>query len=382
MATRDKTREATIAGCRCEPMPAVGLGNIKNDNGTALRTAKVKQAIIGLAGTSTDVRTYSPIDKPLVERLFRLLEEMILNNLPGYTGGKPGAIPGYDANKSGVLDEEELYAEITRFFVDEYPYLPHYGMELAGRRPIDVYHYVEQNRGVFKPLDADDRRIQQGLKFEVTPSKMGVKVCGGMTFTSGELLKLKEFRRTGSKKVEVFLDPGNLREVTVIIPGNPKKFRATNTFTAFHQLTLAEFTDVMESYRRNNPADLQLHNDRIAASREARRKKMKETEKKFGVVSSSMSLEKLRQQADDIMGGADLVPTTSNRPTAEPGSLTDGGSRPGLLPIGQQSVIDHDDSSASKAMLDDEIASPSKPSETLAPEKKTTNFVHSKKKEK
>jgi len=42
-----------------------------------------------------------------------------------------------------------LYAEITRFFVDEYPYLPHYGMELAGRRPIDVYHYVEQNRGVF-----------------------------------------------------------------------------------------------------------------------------------------------------------------------------------------------------------------------------------------
>src|SRR5690606_14224646 len=108
MSTRDKTREKRIYGCEGDPMPAMSLGMVRNDNGTGLRNTVVKTALLGVAAGNTDVRTHASADKPFVERMFGTTESMLFKLVHGYTGRKPGELPGYDASQSGVLDVDLL----------------------------------------------------------------------------------------------------------------------------------------------------------------------------------------------------------------------------------------------------------------------------------
>lgn len=86
MATRDKTREKRIYGCEGEPMPAIGIGHVKNDNGPGLRNAEVIGALMGMGAMNTVVRTYAATDKPYIERMFGTIESILLKLLHGYTG--------------------------------------------------------------------------------------------------------------------------------------------------------------------------------------------------------------------------------------------------------------------------------------------------------
>ena len=162
MATRDKTREKRIYGCEGEPMPAMGLGMLRNDNGTGLRNAEVKTALMAIASANTDVRTYASADKPYVERMFGTSGSLLLKLLHGYTGRKAGEPSGYDAKKSGVLDIDLLYEILTKFFIDEYPSLRHMGVGMGGGRPAEVYKELNETREIFRPLDEDLRRIHLG----------------------------------------------------------------------------------------------------------------------------------------------------------------------------------------------------------------------------
>ena len=101
MATRDKTREKRIYGCDGDPMPALGLGLVRNDNGTGLRNKQVKEILMATAAANVDVRAYASADKPYVERRFGTAESVLWKLVHGYAGRKPGENPGYDAKKMG-----------------------------------------------------------------------------------------------------------------------------------------------------------------------------------------------------------------------------------------------------------------------------------------
>ncbi|MEP3895217.1 MAG: hypothetical protein ABJN52_14625 [Litorimonas sp.] len=68
MATRDKHREKIIYGCEGDPVPACGLGMIKNDNGTGLRNVAVKSALLGTGSAVTDVCVNAATHKALGQR--------------------------------------------------------------------------------------------------------------------------------------------------------------------------------------------------------------------------------------------------------------------------------------------------------------------------
>ena len=112
----------------------MGLGMVRNDNGTGLRNAEVKSALMGIASANTDVRTYASADKPYAERMFGTTESVLFKLLHGYTGRKAGELPGYDAKASGVLDIDLLYEILTKFFIDEYPSLKHMGVGIVAVR--------------------------------------------------------------------------------------------------------------------------------------------------------------------------------------------------------------------------------------------------------
>lgn len=250
MATRDKIRETRVYGCEGEAMPAMGLGMVRNDNGTGLRNAEVKTALMGIASANTDVRTHASADKPFVERMFGTTESVLLKLLHGYTGRKAGELPGYDAKASGVLDIDLLYEILTKFFIDEYPSLKHMGVGMGGRRPAEVYKELNESRGIFRPLDEDLRRIHLGWQFKLKPNDEGVRVLDGLFYSSDEFQLALEGHKG---KVTVYIDPDDLNFATAVIPRDSKLYRLVLQTTVFGDLTVSEFLELMTQYRRENP---------------------------------------------------------------------------------------------------------------------------------
>jgi hypothetical protein len=321
MVTRDKTREARKAGCQCVPVDSTGVGLIKNDNGAGLRNGRVKTMLLGLRATVTDVRTYSPIDKPIVERLFGTLENF-LKSFPGYTGNKPGALPGYDAMKHGVLDLAQLEKELTLYFVDEYPHEPHFGIGMGGRTPWEVYQSIKDRRGHFTPLDPARRLVALGWKSIVTPSDDGVRVLG-LFFNSRELQEERDKFKMHRRKVEVYLDPSNISSALVIVPGNPGPIFVENSCTAVHDMTAREYCDLLTDYRRRNPDTRLIEEERLAWLRTERRKRIAEIEKEHGLRRSWSTQEELEMETKKIFAGAEIHPMKSVGLTLAPGSIAD-----------------------------------------------------------
>lgn len=218
MATRDKTREQRRYGCMNEPARGCGILYLRNDNGNGLRNAKVIGALMGAGTINAITRTFHPEDRASDERQFGTLESRFFKLMPGYTGRRPGELPGYDAIRNGVVDVETLYAMLTRYLVDEYPFERHYGVGMGGRRPWDVYQEINKSRGQVELLDPNDRRIQMGWEVSATPSDEGVRVFGGIWFNS-DALQLTREEQFFEGKVRVFVDPDNLNIATVLMPG-------------------------------------------------------------------------------------------------------------------------------------------------------------------
>ena len=166
MATRDKTREKIIYGCDCDPMPAVGICQVRSDNGTGIRNSQVKTALLGTAAQSVDLRAYHGVEKPYLERMFGSIEPSLFQMIHGYTGRKANALPGYDPIKNGVLDQEEIYGLITRYLVDEYPFQRHYGTGMMGARPIKVVNRINETNGAIDVIPGHNRRLALGMEKE------------------------------------------------------------------------------------------------------------------------------------------------------------------------------------------------------------------------
>ena len=310
MATRDKKKEAQRYGCTGEPMPAIGLGNLKSDNGTGLRNQEVIKSLVGVGATSTIGRTYASTDKPYVERMFGTLESTVMKTLHGYTGRRAGELPGYDATSYGVLNVEQLYGILTRYFIDEYPSTRHYGTSMWGRRPIDVFHQINRDRGCFAPIDPNRRRIQLGWEAKVTPTDEGVRTFSGIWFNSDELQRLRDKHRV-SGKVSVFVDPDDMNTATVVLPKIGTVVEVYLQITALADLTLVQILDVMAQLRKENQQATEVHEDRIMQVRRARHDLMQTIAVEKALPRSYVTMEEANAKAKAVIAGAKIIPNTS-----------------------------------------------------------------------
>jgi putative transposase len=267
MATRDKTLEKRLYRCSGEPASAVGLMHVKNDNGPGLRNTTAIGAMMQLGTTNTIGRTFEATDKSYVERLFGTLQGQVLQMLPGYTGSGPGDLPGYDALANGVITKEQLYGIVTRYFIDEYPSTRHYGADMFGRRPREVYEFINRTRGQIAPGDPNQRRLSLGWKEKVTPTDEGVRVFGGIWFNADEF----QAARDGYKgKIQVFVDPDDLNFATAVVPGVQSSIELQLQTTAFADMTLPGVLNLMAEMRREDPAAIEFHQDQVMRCRKDR----------------------------------------------------------------------------------------------------------------
>jgi putative transposase len=355
MATRDKTKEKIRYGCSGDPTPAMGIGMIKNDNGVGLRNAKIKQATLGLGTYSTDVRTYASADKPFVERFFGATESILIKLIHGYTGRNAGELPGYDAKANGILDIDELYGILTRFFIDEYPSMRHTGIGMGGRRPAEMFKTLNDTRGLFRPLDEDQRRVHLGWPSEVTPNDEGVRVFSGIWYNSDELQKVVDDPTV--TKVTVFVDPDDVNEATVITPHVNKPVRVQLQITAFADMTLPQVLELMQAHRKEDPEITEIHEDRLAKTRRQRFDQLKAIGVERRLSNSSSTFEECKTKSRAVFAGARIIQTTVTENAVRPGEIMSSTTGPGVYNIGNGGVvIEHDDPVTSPEVDHSELA--------------------------
>lgn len=326
MATRDKTKEKIRYGCSGVVADAVGFGMVKTDNGPGLRNAAVKSAVLGAGGVSVDVRVYSPTDKPFIERHFGTLESVLLKILHGYTGRRPGDLPGYDANKNGVLDIDTLYELLTCFYIDELPSMRHHGFGMWGRRPAEVYQEVYKTREIFEPMDPDLRRIHLCWQEKVIPTSEGIRVFSGIWFNSPELQQAIEdtdgYDRSRKRQVSVFVDPDNLNEATVVLPRTTAPIRVQLQTSVFADMTINEVLNLVRAYRKEDPATTELYEDRLAKVRRERRDILERIGVEKGLSRSYQTLAEIKAKARIIFQGARVIASNGVQGAANAGQLT------------------------------------------------------------
>ena len=373
MATRDKHREKIIYGCEGDPVPACGLGMIKNDNGTGLRNVAVKSALLGTGSAVTDVCVNAATHKPYVERMFGTTESVLFKIVHGYTGRRPGELTNYDAVENGVLDIDELYGILTRFLIDEYPSMRHYGTGMNGRRPAEVLKHVHEEAGFFRHLDPNTRRIHLGWEVRATPNDEGVRVFHGLWYSSPEFETATDPKRK-RVKVRVFIDPEDVTHATAIVPGEPEPFCLTLQTTVFADLTLPEVLAVMAEHRKEDPTVTQIYEDRLARTRRARHELLKKIGVERKLSRSHSTFAECMAKAKAVFAGARIVKTDVVEGTVAAGSIMSSSSSDAVFKLGSgPSVIDQ---TAADANFEDEapvVASPLEATPARKPATKKTN---------
>jgi putative transposase len=360
MATGDKTREKLRYGCVNEPASGCGILLLRNDNGVGLRNSSVISSLMGIDTINMNTRTYSPTDRAPDERGLNTFEFRFFKSLPGYTGRRPGDLPGYDAIKNGVIDVEMLYGMLTRYLVDEYPFERHHGGGMFGRRPWDVYQQINETRGQVAVPDPHMRRIHLGWEVEVTPSDEGVRVFEGIWFNSDELQVVRE-EQFFKGKVKVFVDPDNLNIATVIMPGFRDPIEVILQTTAFADMTLGEVLQLVAEYRRDAYGSADIYEDRLLEARSRRYADISSIGVEHDLPRSYTTIEECKNFAAAVFKGARIVRTKALTGTIAPEAVTKLDLSEGVFSIGEApSVVDGVAGEVTVETETDDISGPKK----------------------
>lgn len=338
MATRDKTREQRRYGCIKEGAGACGILYLRNDNGTGLRNVKVIESLMGLGTINGITRTYSPGDRAPDERVFGTLESRFFKLMPGYTGRRPGELPGYNAIRNGVVDVETLYEMLTRYLIDEYPFERHYGVGMGGRLPWDVYQEINKTRGQVELPDPNTRRIHLGWEVEATPSDEGVRVFSGIWFNSAKLQSIRE-DQFFKGKVKVFVDPDNLNLATVLMPGYPDPIEVELQMTVFADMTLGEVLQLMAEYRREDPEATEIYHDRLMEAKIRRFADISSIGVEHDLPRSYTTIEECKAMARALLAGARVIRTEALPGITAPDAITNLAPRAEVFAIGAGAAV-------------------------------------------
>jgi hypothetical protein len=318
MATRSKERERVRYGCNAEPAPPVQIKQLISDNGSAVRNEKVVGALLGMGVTYKTTRTYHANDKPFVESAFGAFEGQVVNFEDGYTGGRPGALPGSDPRGEARLKLDGVYRLATQFFIDEFPQQQHRGTGMFAATPKQKLREVCKKYGGLESVDTDLRILHLGHKKEMTVNSEGVQPFG-LPFNSPEL---QTFAGGKNKKVMVHLDPDCLHTVLITAPGHTGDPIVANlSMTSMMDVTLQEYLDIKQEAVEADP-DLKAVEDQILW--EARKRRADAS----GMFPDSTNPLNYGRDADlekqaERLASVETRPPSARVGTVPPGSITD-----------------------------------------------------------
>ena len=373
MAMRSKEREKLLFGCQNDPAPAVGFTELRSDNGTAVRNQAVLGGLAGLGAVTRIVRAYAGGDKPYVERFFGTLDIQLLNCLAGYAGSKPNALPGADPMKDASLSRDDLYEIVTKFFIDDYPSRPHRGTGMNGATPLQKMEQAIEKYGVVPPPSAELRRLHLGETRNVSVTPEGVQFLS-IPFNSRALQAWSH--TAASKKVTVYLDPDNLKQVTVASIGTSEVLTADLSMTNLRDTNLPNALRLLREASLLDPEIGTVTDDSVKTviDRETRQMSLSDRARVDRNADRIMAFERYASDLENI----DVRPSGHDYGFARTGSIMDvmtsgvtaGYARP-ASPATESTPPSMSDFSAAEAQQPDDGDNcpplPARPTDTPAP---------------
>ncbi|ARO15329.1 hypothetical protein BVG79_01987 [Ketogulonicigenium robustum] len=318
MAMRSKEREKVIYDCVCDPMPPVGIACVTVDNGPGVRNGKVATALLGANSQFISVRAYHSGDKPYVERFFGSMEGRLLNLLHGYTGRRAGHLKGYDASRSATFVRDELYAMVTKYLVDDYPNEIHHGDTFLRQKPIEAARRLAEEGWAISTISPQDLRLHFGWKRNATITDEGVKVFG-LPYNSPEL---QRHRDGPHRKVEVYINPDCINDVTVLVQDCPDYIHADLSWTQMRDMSLAEFLAVAEAVRAADPYKNTDFDLALAKMRDEQFRYLRKLAIERDIPRSYMTIEEAQAKADRLTTGMHAYKPAVTVGTVAPGNLS------------------------------------------------------------
>jgi hypothetical protein len=332
MATRDKTREKVRYECKMDPAPAVRIKKFEADNGAATRNGEIYGAQLGSGMTPILARAYFSSDKPHIETIFGTSQFHVLNFSPGYTGSRPGELKDYDPKGSVGLTHDEIYGQLTRYFVDEYSHQPHRGPGMFKATPWEKLQEITKTYREIDPPCQRERCLHLGVKYDASVTSEGVRAFN-IPFNSTELM---QFAAGASRKVTVHIDPDDLRHAYVTAKGSSEVIKVNLSMTVFADLTLEEAIELMEEASKRNPKQQEIHDEHLKEVR-ARRARESGFFPDTRDPSNFQTLNDLRRRADRLAQVSSRPPGAVG-PTARPGRLTDRSGATPAFKVGQKAA--------------------------------------------
>lgn len=194
--------------------PAFHPEGVVVDNGKQYVSNYVTSQMARLGIHYEPQRSYSPTDKPQVERVFRTIKDMFESLMPGFTGGsvyEKGKDPQNEQLMAPAMFEKRL-----RQCIDLYNHRTHHGMVLPNDpysrlSPYMMYGILAARVGAIIDVDYqhDWVRFLPSVTVKISPSRVRV---ARLNYKSPVLRSLQgdpEVMKTG--KLRVFYDPFDLR---------------------------------------------------------------------------------------------------------------------------------------------------------------------------
>lgn len=266
MAMMSKERVKQRYGCKQEPPAPVIPTLVVSDNGVAARNADVMGRQLGLGIDHELGRTYHSTDNSFGERPFGTIEFGVLNFEEGYTGNRPDALNDYDGKAQANLTPDELMGILSRYFIDEYPFAPNWGTGMFGATPQQKFEEAVEKYGGIEAPNPEEIRLHLGETKRLKVNSEGVRFMG-IPYNSTQL---QSYFNGSFGKVNVHLNPDDIRYVSITIEGETEVLEAELRMTILADLTLYEALQVMRDAAEANPEKKALHQKHLEDAKRLR----------------------------------------------------------------------------------------------------------------
>jgi hypothetical protein len=235
------------------------ISEVVVDNGSEFRNASFTQ-LADLGVKVTFAPSYSPYRKPFVERAVGALKAFV-GSLPGSTvnRAKPSEPDLKQAERDACIPIDELRDLVNGFIFDDYALreLSRHELttcllgETSGITPTQRMQSKLQQFTPAPPISEGAFRLARMVRYERTLQKYGIEY-ETLYYSSPELKQL--YRETGIStkslvvpdKLEIFVDPLDVRTIHVVHPVTKKRFTADLKYELPHAMTFEHFKEARD----------------------------------------------------------------------------------------------------------------------------------------
>ncbi|CAN7715801.1 Mu transposase C-terminal domain-containing protein [Variovorax sp. LjRoot175] len=244
----EKTHYLEKADLPLDAWPYTGpFGTIATDRGTNLTAEGFVRAAVAMGSAVQFLPRRTPWGKPFVERLHGYILEYIANELPGRLFDDVQSFRSYKADVKAVIPLSALIRILVHFFVNVINGVPRPGHRTTPTQEMSAW-LADHPPAI--PCDSRAIDLLTAMPIERSVNQEGIR-WENLHYVSDELAAV--VRRIGhGAKVTVFVNPGDLGEVSVVDPLTREPIRAHCTWPGYAGgISLPEHQLLCRELRRN-----------------------------------------------------------------------------------------------------------------------------------